>query len=148
MITRRSRRLCYVKELKMAKMKKMANQKTPARPKNVANQALTTSADDLLLAALERGGDVAKTGRFLMTFKEGAADAGAEFLQSTHGMRVASTRDFTDQAVNFEQTGDAEAMMFQELGVALVSGEAGAARGMQAEALVAGDTPVQSVDPE
>jgi len=132
----------------MAKMKKTASEKRSARAKDVANQGITTSADDLLLAALERGGDISKTGRFLMTFKEGAADAGSRFLQSTHGLRMASTRDFTDQAANFEQGGDAEALMFHELGVALVSGQAVAERGIRAEALIADDTPVHSVDPE
>jgi len=132
----------------MAKMKKMASEKRSARAKDAANQGISTSADDLLLAALERGGDIAKTGRFLMTFKEGAADAGSRFLQSTHGLRMANTRDFTDQAANFEQAGDAEAMMFHELGVALVSGQAVAERGIRAEAMVADDSPVHSVDPE
>src|ERR1700704_5321775 len=50
------------RSLKMAK-KKMASEKRSARAKDVANQGISTSADDLLLAALERGGDIAKTGR-------------------------------------------------------------------------------------
>ena len=43
-------------------------------------QTVSTSTDDLLLAALERGGDATKTGRFLMTFKEGATAAGIRSL--------------------------------------------------------------------
>src|ERR1039457_6111508 len=96
----------------MAKEKKMAIEKKVARAKNVANQRITTSADDLFLAALERGGDIAQTRRYFVTFKECAVDAGSLFLQSEHGLRVANARDFTDQAVSFEQAGDAEALLF------------------------------------
>ena len=39
-------------------------------------------------------------------------------------------------------------MHFPEIGVALVSGEAAADRGMRAEAFIAADSPVHSIDPE
>jgi subtilisin len=126
----------------------MARKKKPPIEANIADQGISTSADDLLLAALERGGDTSKTGRFLMTFKEGAAEAGLQSLQSQKGFRVANARDFADQAVSFEQTGDAEAVVFPEIGVALVSGEAAAARGMSTEAFLEEDSPVHSIDPE
>jgi len=126
----------------------MAKKKTPTKKTNVAAQRLSASTDDLLLAALERGGDTSKTGRYLVTFKEGAAEAGLQSLQSQKGFRVADARDFENQAVSFEQTGDAEAVVFPEIGVALVSGEAAAARGMTAEAFIEEDSPVHSIDPE
>jgi subtilisin family serine protease len=137
-----------IKELQMAKEKKVANQKQVVRAKNMAHQRITASTDDLLSAALERGGDIVKTGRYLMTFKEGAADEGSRFLRSKHGMKVASAHDFKDHAVSFEQAGDADAMVFPEIGVALVGGEAATVRGMRAEAVVAADSPVHSLDPE
>ena len=59
-----------------------------------AAQSVSATTDDLLLAALERGDDPAKTGRFLMTFKEGAMDAGVKSLQKQSGLRMASARDF------------------------------------------------------
>ena len=102
--------------------------------RNAGHQRITASPDALLLAALERGGDIAKTGRYLMTFKEGAAEEGSRFLRSKHGMKVASARDFKDHAVSFDQAGDADAMVFPEIGVALVGGEAATVRGMRAEA--------------
>ncbi|MFL6463624.1 MAG: S8 family serine peptidase [Bryobacteraceae bacterium] len=114
----------------------------------MADLRISTSVDDLLLAALEQGGDPAKTGRYLMTFKEGATEAGMQSLQSEHGFKVANARDFTDQAVSFEQAGDAESLVFPEIGVALVSGEAASARSMTAETSIAQDSPVQSIDPE
>src|SRR5215469_2865486 len=112
------------------------------------NQRVSASADDLLLAALERGGDTSKTGRFLITFKEGALDAGLQSLQSQQGFRVANAREFPDQAIALDKAGDADAVVFPEIGVALVSGEAAAARGMSAEAVIAEDSPVHSVDSE
>src|SRR5277367_1404941 len=101
----------------------------PAKSTASSDQRVSVSADDLLIAALERGGDASKTGRFLMTFKEGAAAAGMKALQSRK-LRIASAKDFTNQAVDFQQVGDADALMFPEIGVALVSGEAVAEHGL------------------
>ncbi len=129
----------------MAKKKKHPG--TAAKSATAA-QSVSATADDLLLAALERGDDPAKTGRFLMTFKEGAMDAGIKSLQKQSGLRMASARDFKDQTIRLEEAGDAEAVVFPEIGVALVSGEAAAARSMSAEAFIAEDSPVHSVDPE
>src|SRR5437764_11098349 len=94
------------------------------RPAKMEAQSAAASADELMLAALEQGGDTSKTGRYLMTFKEGAADAGVKSLQSKRGLRVANARDFTNQAMDFAQTGDAHALVFPEIGVALVGGPA------------------------
>lgn len=126
----------------------MPKKKNPEIARDVTEQRISTSTDDLLLAALERGGDTSKTGRHLMTFKEGAAEAGLQSLESNHGLRVANARDFEGQAVSFEQTGDAEAVMFPEIGVALLSGEAAASRGLTASATIAEDSPTHSIDPE
>jgi hypothetical protein len=118
------------------------------KEKSMPDQRISASADDLLLAALERGGDTSKTGRYLMTFKEGAVDAGLQTLKLQSGFRVANARDFPNQAMLLEQAGDADAVVFPEIGVALVSGEAAAARGMSTEAAIAEDSPVHSIDPE
>ena len=129
----------------------MAKKKKPqgtAAKSATAAQSVSATADDLLLAALERGDDPAKTGRFLMTFKEGAMDAGVKSLQKQSGLRMANARDFKDQTIRLEEAGDAEAVVFPEIGVALVSGEAAAARSMSSEAFIAEDSPVHSVDPE
>lgn len=111
-------------------------------------QKVSATVDDLLLAALQGGGDPAKTGRFLMTFKEGASEAGVASLKAQSGFRLANARDFAAQAVTMEALSDAEAMVFPEIGVALIGGEAAAARGLSAEAMIAEDSPVHSVDPE
>ena len=122
--------------------------KRPVRKAMVASQSVAASVDELMLAALERGGDVTKTGRYLITFKEGAADAGIKSLMSKRGLRVASARDFESQAVDLAAADDAQAVVFPEIGVALVSGEAAAEHGVTAAEFVAEDTPTQSVDPE
>jgi hypothetical protein len=107
------------------------------------------STDDLLMAALERGGDTSKTGRFLMTFKEGAGAAGMKALQQTSkSLRIASAEDFASQAVDLQQAGDADAVMFPEIDVALISGEAAAEHGLTTAAFAEEDTHVHSVDPE
>ncbi len=109
---------------------------------------VSTNPDDLLLAAMEEGGDPSKTGRFLVTFKEGAAEQAIAQMESVSGFRTASSRDFKDSAAILEATGDADAVVFHEIGVALVGSEAAASRGMTAEAAIEEDSPVESVDPE
>jgi subtilisin len=111
-------------------------------------QAISASADDLMLAALEQGGDTTKTGRFLMTFKEGATAAATKTLQSKRGLRVANARDYKDQAVDLAAMGDAHAVVFPEIGVALVGGAAAAEHGITAAEFVADDSATHSVDPE
>jgi subtilisin len=112
------------------------------------DQKVSMSTDDLLMAALDRGGDASKTGRFLMTFKEGATAAGMKALQAKKGLRVASAEDFASQAVDLQQSGDADAVVFPLIGVALVSGEAAAEHGLTTAAFAEEDTHTHSVDPE
>jgi subtilisin len=125
----------------------MARRSTP-KSEAAAQQSITASADDLLLAILEQGGDTTKTGRFLMTFKEGGAAAGVKSLQAKRGLRVANARDFKNQAFSLAEAGDAHAMVFPEIGVALVGGGAAVEHGITTAEFVAADSATQSVDPE
>jgi subtilisin family serine protease len=109
---------------------------------------VSTNPDDLLLAALQAGKDPETTGRFLVTFKEGAGDAGLQHLESVHGFRAANARDFKGSALALEETSGADAVVFPEIGVALVGSEAAASRGISAEAMIEEESPVQSIDPE
>src|SRR5262249_29992306 len=102
-----------------------------------AGAHVSTDTESLLLAALEQGGDASKTGRFLVTFKEGAADAAVKHLRSKTGMRLAHARDFKDQAVVLEETGDADAVVFPEIHVALLGGPAAEAHALTAAATIA-----------
>src|SRR5207248_4084590 len=104
----------------------------PARTAVAVEQPLAASVDELMLAALQRGGDTTRTGRYLMTFKEGAVDAGIRSLTAKKGLRIANARDFEDQAVDLAATGDAHAVVFPEIGVALVAGDAAVEHGITA----------------
>jgi len=107
----------------------------------------SSSVDEMLLAALERGADSLETGRYLITFKEGAATEGSQSLEAG-GMRVADARDFNDQDVILEAVGDADAVVFPEIGVALVSGDVAQERGLNAQVAETSDSSIESIDPE
>ena len=109
---------------------------------------ISASVDELLLAALERGGETSKTGRYIVTFKPEATDAGIRMLQAQHGFRVASAGDFRDQAAALEAAGDADTLVFPEIGAAVVSGESFESRQMSTEAVAAEDSPIHSFEAE
>jgi subtilisin len=127
----------------------MAPKKRTAARSQQTKGAFSASSgiDELLLAALERGGESLETGRYLITFKESSAEEGLKSLK-TQGFRVADARDFKDQAVISEDVGDADALMFPEIGVALVGGSALKQRGMSVQDEIAADSPVETIEPE
>src|SRR5688572_11099290 len=99
--------------------------KTPASSRSSVSPVgsrTSSTIDEMLLAALERGDDTFQTGRFLVTFKEGAAETGIKSLRAKQGLRTADARDFTGQSVVMEDVGDADALVFPEIGVALLGG--------------------------
>ncbi|HEY0171924.1 MAG TPA: S8 family serine peptidase [Pyrinomonadaceae bacterium] len=108
---------------------------------------VSSPVEQLLLAALERGDGSFETGRYLVTFKEGAAEEGLQSL-GARGMRVADARDFAGQAAVLEEAGDAEAFVFPEIGVALIGGDAARERSMTAGVEEAADSPFETVEPE
>src|SRR5581483_4917832 len=107
---------------------------------------VNASVDDLLVAALERGGDSQQTGRYLITLKEGATQEGIQQLSSL-GMRIADARDFTDQAITMEEV-DADSIHLPEIGVVLVSGQVAQERSLDVQTELASDSPIESIDPE
>src|SRR5688572_20034188 len=70
--------------------KHMATEKQkPTAPRMQKQQlAVSTSIEDLLLAALERGDDSLETGRYLVTYRDNATAEGLRSLK-TQGFRVA-----------------------------------------------------------
>ena len=128
----------------------MAAKKKSSPTRTAAAESTRTSStvDELLLAALERGDDTFQTGRFIATFKEGAGDTGVKAFASAQGMRVADARDYDTQAVVMEDVADADAVSFPEIGVAVISGGAAAQRGLSAASEIATDSAVESIDPE
>jgi subtilisin len=121
--------------------KKMSNQK------GKGEYQVSTAIDDLLLSAQERGDDSLETGRYLITYKENAVDEGQQSLKA-QGLKAADARDFKDQAVTLDDVGDVDAVIFPEIGVALVGGEAFEQRGLSVQADIAADSPIEAIEPE
>jgi subtilisin family serine protease len=101
--------------------------------------SLGASSDALLLEAINAGEARWETGRSLVTFKEGETDAGIEEL-ATGGLNVADAQDVDFLGVS--ALDDAGALVFREIGVALVASDT-------AQALdVTGRSPVFSREDE
>jgi len=115
--------------------------------KGSAKLKVSSGIEELRLAALERGDESLETGRYLITYRESSAEEGVKSL-SSQGFRVADARDFAGQAVSPESVGDAEALMFPEIGVALVGRAALEAHGMSAEVELASEGPIEAIEPE
>jgi len=103
--------------------------------------------DDLLLSAMERGDESLQTGRYIMTYKPDAVEQGLEHLRSLN-LRTADARDFEDQAVEVKDVGDADALVFPEIGAALVSGAAFESRGLSVAEDIGSDSPIETIEPE
>lgn len=119
-------------------------------PQNInepSDKSISLTPDDLLAAALEGGANNLETGRYIATFKEGATDAAIQAL-SAQGMQIASARDFDGAAVRFEGLDDADALVFPEIGAAVVSGAAATGRDMSAQTEIAADSPIETIEPE
>jgi subtilisin len=107
-----------------------------------------SSYDQMLLDALQRGDESLETGRFIVTYREDALEQGGEFLQSL-GLRTADARDFDEQAVSVEDIGDADALVFPEIGAAVISADAAAERDLGAATIDTADTaPIEAIEPE
>jgi len=103
--------------------------------------------DALLLAAQERGSESLETGRYVVTFKEGAADEAVRAL-GTQGLNVANARDFDNQAVSLDALGGADTLVLPEIGVAVVGGGAFEARGLTTLEEIPADSPFEIIEPE
>jgi subtilisin family serine protease len=123
----------------------------PKKPTPSTDASATSTAgagvDEMLLAAAERGSDSFETGRYIMTFKEGAVDDALQSMKAQR-LRVADARDFADQALSIEDVGDAEAIVFPEVNSMVITGPAFAERGMSTQAEVALDAPIEAIEPE
>jgi subtilisin len=86
-----------------------------------ASAGVGASSDALLLEAIKAGKAGWETGRSLVTFKEGATEAGIQELEAA-GLSVADANDVDFLSVS--ALDDAGALVFSEIGVALVTGDA------------------------
>ncbi|XUO88521.1 hypothetical protein RVM26_05305 [Halomonas sp. KM072] len=120
------------------------------RPNGQGDASIATvscKTELLLLAALERGGSCLETGRYLISYRDGQVEEGIKALQALN-FRIADARDFSEQAVSLDETGDAEALVFPELAVALVGGDALQHHGMDVLDKLAVNSPIEIIEPE
>jgi subtilisin len=125
----------------------MAKKRSKPSSKGGGEQRISASSDDLLVAALQRGDDSLETGRYIVTYKEDAREKAAKALKA-QGLRVADARDYTDQAVSLADVGDADALVFPEIGAAVIGGGAFRQRGLNVQDEIAEDSPVETIEPE
>jgi subtilisin len=114
----------------------------------MAGRRLTSTPDDLYRDALARGSESSKSGRYLVTFKLGAVDAGVRMLRDKYGLVVASAGDFQASAVVLEGLATANALILSEIGVVIVEGEAFEEHRVSSASLYEPDSPVSSIDEE
>ncbi len=121
--------------------------RNPTKPTPSDGPGIGSNVDDMLIAALERGGDSLETGRHLITFKQDGLADGMQTLK-TQGLRISDARDFDNQAMSLDAMGDAEAVVFPEIGVALVGGGYLEERGMGPQAQLDSSSAIETVEPE
>ena len=100
-------------------------------------------------ASLSPNGEVippGTTGRYLVLMREDAIKSAAKTLRDTAGLKTTSTSDFEEGAVAGEALAEAEAIIFDDLGVAVVNTPPDQIKTLSAAA--AEDTAILAVEPE
>jgi hypothetical protein len=124
----------------------MAKTNKPMRGNEPAYHA-NSGVDELLLAAQERADETYETGRYIITFKEAALDDAIAVLK-TRGFRLADARDVENQALVLDEVGEVDAVIFPEVGAALVGGKAFEERGFSRHDELPHDSPFEAIEPE
>lgn len=110
-----------------------------------ASPSIAAGVEELLLAALERGGNQLQTGRFLITFRDESA---LLKVLDAHKIRVTSASKAGNQTLGLQALGDAEVVIFPEIGVAVVGGDTLDAHKLNPQTGVLADDPNLVVEPE
>ncbi len=85
------------------------------------------------------------TGRYLVLMSEDAVASGVRALRDVAGLEVASARDFENGAVDSQTMGEAEAIIFENLGVAVVDTPPEQLRSLRA---ASDDSGIMAIEPE
>jgi len=125
------------------KRKSVTNTQDNSTPRHSACAGI----EELLLSAISRGDETLQTGRYLISYEEGGLDEGIKMLKKHH-FDLADARDFTNQALDLNSIADAEALVFPEVGVALVGGDAIEAHGLNINSDFLSLDSVRIVEPE
>lgn len=119
-----------------------------ADARRTGSATISSSVDDLLARAAESGSDSLETGRYLVSFREGA-EGGAQASLKSLAFKVADTRDFKDGDLAFDALSSADAVVFSDVGVALVGGDAMIKSGLEnAMTTFESDQSIEVVEPE
>jgi subtilisin family serine protease len=86
------------------------------------------------------------TGKYLVLLREGSVKAGVKAMKDAAGLRVATTSDFSDGAVEGKQLAESEAILFEDLGVAVVDSAPEQIRALGAAA--AEENSILAIEPE
>lgn len=119
----------------------------PKREEEKGEIRISASIEELVLGALDRGEKNLQTGRYIVTFREGAVEEGLQSLDAK-GFRVADARDFKNQAVTLQDVGDVDVLVFPEIGSAVVSGAVQQGFRMTAQGEMIAEGPVETIEPE
>lgn len=107
---------------------------------------LNIDPDTLFLEALA-GGGLPYTGRYLVTFQSDATDA--DVINALSGIGpMARASDFSEQALSFEALSDAAVVLFETVGVALVTSEALPVGAAAIDSMAQNTPAISSIDPE
>ncbi len=85
------------------------------------------------------------TGRYLVLMSEDAVESGVRALRDVAGLEVANARDFANGAVDAQTMGEAEAIIFENLGVAVVDTPPEQLRSLRA---ASDDSGIMAIEPE
>jgi subtilisin len=106
------------------------------------------SSEEELNASVENENPIAPgtTGRYLVLMREDAVRSGVKALSEGGGLKVASTADFDEKGVSAEGLAGAEAMVFENLGIAVVDTVPEQIHSISAAA--ADDNSILAIEPE
>jgi subtilisin len=124
----------------MAKGKRNTRGKTPRESGGNGGGEIVTGMEGEELTA------PGTTGRYLVLMREDAVKAGVKTLKEATGAKIASTADFPEGAVEGEQLAEAEAIVFEDLGVAVVDRPPEQIQALRAA--VAAESAILAIEPE
>src|SRR5215211_8802833 len=88
------------------------------------------------------------TGKYLVLLREDAVEAGVRTLGDTAGLSVTSSSDFDEGAVGGEVLAEAEAVVFDELAVAVVDTPPDQIQALSAATAEQEESPILAIEPE
>src|SRR5215211_484945 len=88
------------------------------------------------------------TGKYLVLMREDAVEAGVRTLGDTAGLSVTSSSDFDEGAVGGEVLAEAEAVVFDELAVAVVDTPPDQIQALSAATAEQEESPILAIEPE